>query len=412
MKLLFFLKTLAEFALFFSFGNYIAVTGGGSSIPFFVAILPVVSLFICFLLQDKKRLIRLCPLALLALGFFFTHGLSSIVVYAVACIYCILLVARRIFYQSYDMAATNFKRCAICLFILPVMTLVVGGMSVLSNNCVPYVLIFLCASVLQTRMLRHDARTLESRGFQLQNMIAIALVLLLGVLMTTPLVLGWLNAAFAFLKVNVLFPLTNVLLYVAIGIVWVISKVLSFIFPNFNPTFPPAEDIVADYGAPTDELIYEGVTQVPMALQVVFTAIGIGILIVAAVFIFKKLTERREQNSGRADFYDKREQLETRDGPPARNLFVPRDARANVRRYYAKFLVECRSRGVNFSKSNTASDIAENAKDTIGEAAVMQITSLYTKARYSPHPITKDDAKAAKEIYYKIKTKKTEENNE
>lgn len=411
MNLLFFLKTLAEFAFYFAFGNYFAVTGGGSPIPFYVAFLPIISLFLCYLWREKPQKMRILPLFLMLFGILFLRDASSVLVFAVSAVYCSTLVVRRNFYQSYESAVVNFKRCTVFLLILPVLTMVVGGLSVLGDNCAPYVLVFLCASILQTRMLRHDARTLESRGFQIQNLIAVALVLLLGLLSTTPVVMAAISAALKFVYFNAIIPMIRLLMYGVMGIIWVIVKVLSFIFPKFKAIFPPGEDFDIIIGLGED-LEYAEATGTPEFVQWIFAAIGIALLIWAAVYILKKLTERRNQNNEKAEFYDKREQLERREPPHKREFFAPRDPRAAVRHYYAKYLGECRKIGVPVRGAKTATDIAEAASDSFDKKAVGDLTQLYIIARYSSRNIEKSDAKSAKIAYNIIKSAKAEETND
>lgn len=409
MNLLFTMKMFSEFSFYFILGNYFAQAAGGRSIPLLLCFLPALAVALCRYLNSKENKWERLPLLLLLGALPFLHTAVDVGVYLFGCLYGLLLVLRRIYYHSHDTAVTNFERCsAIVMLGLPPLCLVTGGMAAL-QAAVPLFLVFLGTSVLQMRMLRHDARTLEERSFFVQNLVSIGALLGLGLLASTDTFLHASKALGGFLYNTVVLTVIQAILYIVMCVAWVFGKIYSLFNHDFVPTLPQEAAQVIAFGLPDME--YKQETGVPIWIQ--WIIIGALLLLLMAVvgYILYKMTTRRYQEDRQTEFYDLREQLETSQRPPRREFLAPRDPRRAVRHYYGKFLQDARRHGVVITPDSTTADIARRAVGCYAEAPVEALRRNYLQARYSPDPVSRELAKETKELYNEIihSARKTEE---
>ena len=397
MSLLFLMKMLGEFSFYFIFGNYLLTQTGWQPIPLFFCLVPAFGVWLCYLLhQGEKRLWRL-PLALVLLPLFWLRGELVWGVYLFGSLYGALLVLRRVFHLAHDGAVENFQRCSLLLGLaLPALSLVSGGTAALTR-AVPLALLFLGASLLQTRMLRHDAKTLAQRPFLLQNLGALLAVGALAFAASRPGFLAALNGVGSFLYQRIILPLLEGVLYLILGIVWLFGKLYSLFRPDFDPILP--KQAAQEINLAVPGLEYDVVTRTPQWVQNLFIALLLLGLMALAGYILYKLTTRHSQDTRRANFYDERQTLERK--PPARTFpaLAPRDPRRAVRHYYYKFLQEARRQGVAITENSTTLDISHRAASVYQATALEQLRQYYLLARYSPAPVSRAQARLAKEAY-------------
>lgn len=85
-------------------------------------------------------------------------------------------------------------------------------------------------------------------------------------------------------------------------------------------------------------------------------------------------------------------------------LLRPRDNRLAVRYYYARFLAECRRRGLSVPRGMTATELAERCADVFPGADPAALAAVYRPARYSPaEPVTRADVQRAAELWNALK---------
>lgn len=400
MNLLFLMKMMGEFSFYFILGNYFASVTGGRSIPLLLCFLPALAVALCRYLSEKENKWERLPLVLMLAALPFLHTAVDLGVYLFGCLYALLLVLRRIYYHSHDSAVSNFQRCSCILVLgLPPLCLVTGGIGALQAS-VPLALVFLGVSVLQMRMLRHDARTLEERSFLWQNLCSVGILVGLGLLASTDAFLHSTKAVASFFYNTVVLSIIRVILYLFLAIAWVFGKFYSLFNHDFVPTLPKEAAQVIAFGLPGME--YEQETAVPMWVQ--WIIIGALLLLLMAVvgYVLYKLTTRRYQDANQADFYDQRAQLETSTRPPRRELFAPRDPRRAVRHYYLKFLQDAYRHGVAITPDSTTEDISRRAAGFYAPGPLEALRGNYLRARYSPDPVPRELAKQTKELYNEV----------
>lgn len=199
---------------------------------------------------------------------------------------------------------------------------------------------------------------------------------------------------------------------------------------------PPPEQIGDnEYVTPGDEAA-------EMSEQIIssriFEIIGIAVIIIliaaALIFVFRRLTTRRNfvRSRSKASVLSRTilTSAETDGGPSAR-LFRPRDPRLAVRWYYARFLREALSRGVSVEPDLTGSEIGRRSKTAFAGAAaasqasalagdsaggpsdpaiepdpsagVRELYDVYAPARYSGHSVTEADVRRMRAALKKLK---------
>lgn len=400
MNLLFFLKMISEFSFYFIPANYLARQLGGQGVPLPLCLVPALAVGICQILYRKQSRWERAPLLLCLPALFFLHHAGDWGIYLFGCLYGALTVRRRFYFQSHETAADNFERCsAILVFVMPALCVASGGAEELMR-AVPLALVFLGASVLQTRMLRHDNATIESPAFLLRNAAALGALTLLGGLVSTPAFRALSRNVFSFLWNLIVVNLAQLLAYGVVAVAWVLGKIYSLFRPDFSPTLPEQGEIKLSFGL--SGLEYEEVGRAPLWVQVLL--IGGIVLLAAALmgYILYRLAGRRQPPDRNAAFQDRRERLETRQKPPRREIFPPRDPRRAVRYYYRKFLQDARSRGVVLTPDCTTQDICRRAASIYDLQALENLRGCYLLARYNDSPPPPDLAKRAKAYYNQI----------
>lgn len=399
MNLLFFLKMIGDFSFYFVPANYLARQFGGGGVPLPLCLAPALAAGLCQLLYRKGSRWERAPLLLCLPVLPLLHHGADWGVYLFGCLYGALLVWRRLYFQSHETAVDNFERCSAALAVaMPLLCIASGGLEEL-GQAVPQALVFLGASVLQTRMLRHDNATIESPAFLWRNAAAVAGLALLGALVSTPAFRSVSGNVLAFFYNLVVVNLVQLFAYGVVAIAWVLGKIYSLFRPDFSPTLPEYGEIELAFGLSGME--YEEVGRAPFWVQALI--IGGAVLAAAALmgYLLYKLISRRQPPDRNASFQDQRERLETREKPPRREIFPPRDPRRATRFYYRKFLQDAARRGVVLSPDCTTQDICRRAASLYDAQALEALRGCYLLARYNENPPPAGLAKQAKAYYNK-----------
>ena len=248
MNLLFCFKMVSEFSFYFILGNYFATQMKGNGIPLPLCLLPPLAAALCRLLNSRKNKWERLPLLLCLIGLFFLHTAPDIGVYLFGCLYGTLLVFRKIYYHSYDMALENFNRCSIILAIaMPLLALASGGVAALTD-AVPLAFLFLASSVLQTRMLRHSPATLENKKFLLRNLAVLVFLAVLTLISATePAQILYRNGLALFYNLVVV-NFARLLLLAVTVIAYVFRFIYSLFHGKFEPTLPTEGEVELAFG--------------------------------------------------------------------------------------------------------------------------------------------------------------------
>ena len=211
---------------------------------------------------------------------------------------------------------------------------------------------------------------------------------------------------------------------------------------------PPAEQIGDnEYVTPGDEAAEMSEHIISSRIfEIIGIAVIFSLIAAALIFVFRRLTARREFVRSRSKTSVLSRTILTSaetDGGPSARLFRPRDPRLAVRWYYARFLREALSRGVSVEPDLTGSEIGRRSKSAFagtaagasagasaGEgpssggpsfgapsaggasdpaiepdpsAEVRELYDVYAPARYSGHSVTEADVRRMRAALKKLK---------
>lgn len=140
----------------------------------------------------------------------------------------------------------------------------------------------------------------------------------------------------------------------------------------------------------------------------VLTVLGYGLLALLIAYLlyrfFKGLLGDRSLSRAGAQKLDRKERSEGRRESGGFGLLAPREPRMRVRYYYAKFLKECRRRGMYQAPGATSEELIRVSRQVFPGMDTASIQKLYVKARYSEkEEVTKEEAEEAARFWHELK---------
>jgi uncharacterized Tic20 family protein len=292
----------------------------------------------------------------------------------------------RMYRMDYDHGYSQFKElCSNVLIAEFILSLVLFYLTRTGNaliQTIPYFAIQLCVMVCTLRYLRQ-----ERTG----GMISIALT---GSVMTASL-LASLTGFFS----RVLHLLGKVYL-------WLVSKLFSISIPepvpqnNMDISLPDAE-VIQPGGIPMEGEgntvinVIAAVMEMSLFEKILIVAVlALIVLAVAALILYSLKGHRYYRRKPDADITEKIEGRKKSRMP----LFAPSDHREAVRWYYARYLKECRRKGILITPQMNSAEI-EEADDLLTPADKQAFRDLYIRCRYSSSEADAEDVKKAKQYY-------------
>lgn len=335
-------------------------------------------------IEDREGLNVLCVFVPL-LSFLFQPSLLQ----AAMILPIWLWLAVRMFRMDYDMDYASFRRlasrillaeflCALSLFFLPGW----GGALIAA---IPYFAIQLCVSVCSLRYLR------QQRTGGLSSLAVTGIVMLVSLMAGLS---GFFSRLAGFIG----------RLYL-----WLVSKLLEVVIPGELPQFEGLdfpEAVMPEVGGdplPSDGGQAHGAIAALQEMSL-FERILIVLVIVIAVlaviflllhFMKGKRYYRRRKNT------DITEKIEGKK-KNRMSLFAPSGHREAVRWYYARYIRECRRRGILLTPEMNSEQIAA-ADDLLDEETSRAFRQLYIRCRYSSQPVSSEDVKMAKQYWRSVK---------
>lgn len=159
-------------------------------------------------------------------------------------------------------------------------------------------------------------------------------------------------------------------------------------------------------GLRTDPIIEEGSAALPEAMRILAIALLVLLVLYMLFRLFKGMLGQQAGKYLRRPYTDRRESLrEASQGKGRRpGFFRPARPDLAVRYYYAKFLRECRKRGVFPSEGMTSEEIAGLAASAFPGADPRALQQIYVRARYGmPEQVKETDARQAERIWKELK---------
>ena len=264
----------------------------------------------------------------------------------------------------------------------------------------PYLILMLADGVCLLRMLREQQR----QGLRQAIYIGVFLVLCAGLTLgRAPQML--LNLVGLIYR-NVLAPLLFCAAIAGAVLFYVIFLILKFLLSlrKGEPTAPELqiEGIAEQLGL---EDAYRSYLADLSWLKIVGILLAAALAVFVLVLIFRRLMGSRRMANTAPDGSEQSERMiQTVGRKRSVGRIRPRDPRLAVRFYYAKYLAECRSRGLQFPDGMTAAELSEHSRQAFPGADPEQLAQVYAPARYSSREtVTRADAETAAALWRKLK---------
>ena len=400
MSIAFFAKFICDLSLWFCTAGFVLSYYGAQAKP--VALLAMaVCCAAASSLHLKKPHIRLLPLLLLAAPLFLIRTPADAMLYLPPVFYCIWVCIRNRFSLSYYNSYAFFKSASLVLLTLSILLLLMGQASRIEHFSLPFVISFLFSGVLTMRLLRHDDDLHRDWRLQLIDLSSLLAFYFLAFLLSSPVFLGILVKALGLLFRFVLSPLLLGVAYLMLGPIWLVLKLFSFVKYQALPEHK-RETMIDDSSFNLTSLI--GDVQKEGSLELILAALGIVAFLTLAYWFFRRIAGdvAKHKEGGVHEF---------RNAAPVapslaflRQIWAPRTPRDAVRHYYRRFLHQVVvAGGFELRPCDTSESILRSLVDRYDPALLSELRGLYIVARYSSGPVTREDARRAKELFGRLK---------
>lgn len=397
--MVFALRVLCDVSLWFCTPGFVASCFGMSAPLIAPALIMALACLASSALRGRGSA-RLYPLALLSACFFWADGIPQLVSILPPCVYCIFMCAGRRFDQDYDDFRMRFRYCP--LLLLPgLLAALFAGVPAVERFMFPFFLIHIFSGILLLRTLRHGESMRHNKSLLLTNA-ALALVFGAGTwLLSSSMVLSPLGAALSAIYDTIIAPVLSLLVYAVAGAGWLAWRGISLLTLN-DPT--DTEPVELDTGMGLDLTAGEAQTLAASWIPAALGGILAGLLALLVVYFFKRLYGARLSNRRTVTFSSEHLQAGKRAEKPERMpLVAPREPRQAVRWYYRKFLISASARGIPIRPCDTSQSVADSCESLFCREKLDDLRGLYIRARYSPAPVTRDDARAAAAAFRELR---------
>ncbi len=406
MSFFFFFKVLSDLSFFFFAASAIFGFGfDGLYLHYFPIFLLALVGAGAMKLSESGEMKRFLPLFLLPLAFLGAEGRFTFLFLAISCAYIIAAVVLKRFSVSYEQ---QVKFLTVCGFIALILTFIVLPMNDMDSisHLIPFVIIFVSSDMVLTQGLRHSPSVWKQKKYKKATLLCSGSVILISILFSSKAFLSLLGMLIQGIYNFIIKPILLLLMMLIGGI---FSLIISLIPAEQLQAFSRRIDqnlrnLIGGGGGFNEFMSTPFDPSNPEHLKYVVIIALIVIVVALTVLLIKRLKKHpvgRQGNFGRerrAAAGAAPDNLSSESAP--KDLFPPKEPRAAVRFYYRKFLRTCIHMGMILSDSETSQSVEQIALKSLPPASRPSLASLrqvYIKARYSPHPIEKEDVQTAKE---------------
>ena len=394
MIALFLLQTICDLAVYMMFASMILQVvfevGVPSLMPFLI--LSAVTSF-SFLLLKVRSWLRLLPVLLLPLCFYWMHNVASVVLLSFPCAYTVLIIVLKRFNVESENQRWRIKLYAKFVFLPLVSIFIFGYETVVSFFYFHYLFIYLGCAIGILRLSRSGRKNASSTKYILINTGAVigslAVLSVLGMPQTFGIVLR--------------------------GVRYLLMSLRNMFSPGDEPV---ANNDRGEYGIlPEEEFELEPVTMISgPAVLILIGAVLIGVVVFFLVSDLRRRNRdgfkgtsrqkrRKNKTTGISEIRDSAVPalMETRPGSK-QGFFTPRDPRMAVRHHYRQFLRMCAKKGNPPEAGDTSKDVNIKNRGNFSGRGMHRLRELYIKARYSEHEIGKSDSAESGELVKNLRS--------
>ena len=400
-------KLIFDLALYFTLSGYYLLIGAhvGPSAAGFLALCAAAALDAALrdrgVYQRGPRVFRLLPLLLPLLSLFFRPTLWQALQLLPAWIYLGWTILSDRVFLRYDGFRTHFSfglRALLLLVFGPFFTPQFGSALLRS---VPYLVLMLACGICLLRMLR------EARAEGLRQGVYIAVFVFVCAGLTVGRAPQMLVKAIGYLWRYAMAPLIFIAALAFAALFYGAYLLLRWLVLRAqDKNDPPNIDIrgAAEMMGLEDQ--YDAYITNLEWLRVLLIIAAVCILVYFLIRFFRRLVGEKAAAPGAAAPW-----RETRGTAPPdlssshmSGLLRPRDPRLAVRYYYARFLAECRRRGLSVSKGMTVTELRDRCASCFPGEDPAVLCDLYAPVRYSArNTVTNADVHRTAEAWKALK---------
>jgi len=394
MTLCFFLKILSECSLYFLIVNCalsITLSGIDSLLPAFICAAVAA---IAYHLNDKIGQKRVLVLPLLLTVIFFGHSFGTYLALVLPAAYVVLTTVTERYYIDHSSQADFFRTGLYISMFLSVPFILLMGI----EHAAYFVILFLVSSILLLRTLRQDAEIQKERRFSMVNYLTVAVIFLLIVVLSSDAVLGVFTSVFSVVYDILIYPVAFLLTWFVQALYFVVLHIITFLFPDYEVDWEALEIITAGMGNHEPAMKEE---EAIGAMDPTLVLLAKGFVILAAVIgliIFFFVRTQKGKNKPAKSVREVRRSVSNYrpEEKVYSDIFPPREPRAAVRYHYRNFLRLCGRLGHNFPLYYNSQYIENVVSHQFDEKSLKSLRQTYIRARYSEHPVSKEDVASIK----------------
>lgn len=348
----------------------------------------------------SRRIWRFLPLLLPALAFFFHPTLWQIVQLLPAWLYVGWVMLTDRIEILYDEFKSHFGFGLRLLLLMVFGPLFPSQLSAALLQSIPYLVLMLASGVCLLRMLR------ERKPSGLRQGIYIGLFVVLCAGLTVGKAPQLLLKCAGIVYRSVIAPLLFVAAIALAGLFYVFYLLSAWIVARARGSQEPLKiDLqnAAEMLGLEDQ--YAAYTVNLEWLKILLIVLGAAALALFVFLLFRRLIGERAGKAAQPVWTEHRRNVPGRSPAAVKpGLIRPRDPRLAVRYYYARFLVECRKRGLSIPSGMTATELSAHCCAVFRGVDPAEIAQVYLPVRYSDkRPVTQADVQRASELWRALK---------
>lgn len=400
-------KLVFDLALYFTLSGYYLIIGAhvGPSAPGFLALCAAAGLDAILRTRGvygrRQRFLRLLPLFLPLSAFFLRPALWQALQLIPAWIYLGWSVLTDRVSLRYDGFRTHFSfglRALLLLAFGPIFSPQFGGALLRS---VPYLVLMLGCGVCLLRMLR------EARAEGMRQGVYIAVFVFVCAGLTVGKAPQLLVKAAGYLWRYALAPLIFVAALAFAALFYGAYLLLRWLVLRAQGKSEPL-NIDARSAAQMMGLEdqYDAYTANLEWLRWLLLVLAVCILVFFLIRFFRRLMGEKVSTAGNVSPWRETRGAASKavSSPHLSGLMRPREPRLAVRYYYARFLAECRRRGLAIPDGSTVTELCKTCAPGFPGADPSVLCELYSPARYSDRSaVSPSDARRAAETWKELK---------
>ncbi len=403
MSLVFALKMIGDLSFYLYFASFFASIFGLDRLLLIPLLVMVLSSTLCRMLRHRGA-VRFLPLALIGLCAFYVNSSAAAVTLLLPAAYTVYTVAAGLYDVEASRQRSTFLALVKFMAILPVLSLVLSMRLLFERLSLPFGLMYLLCGVFLLRMLRHESEVYSQTRFRVINGLSLGAVCLVGLLLSSNMFFAALGGLFNGIYTYIVSPLLMLTAYILVGIIWLVGPFFRWLFSLLKrgDIEPPPEQEQPGTG---ENEFFDILNQGSSAMfERIMTALLIVALIVAAIYIFRKLRGQKAPAGAVSGVTQTRTRIETPSGA-LRTLLPSLDARSRIRAVYRRFLTLYRSYGLFLGADSTSASVLKQAKKQYWcpEDQAERMREIYISARYSENTPAGADIKEMQRCYSEIK---------